>query len=313
MDAATVDTTTEDMPRADQLEYWGEVISSFHCTLSSRVVRPNDFQGRTTCQRTQSYQLVSWGASTPQWLQRTKRHVHADPDERYRFVICTRGSLLLRQAGNQRTLTAGTGALFTMNTPFTVGVGPCHKGIVLTMPQLEIDHRLGRGALLNPATDLAHGLGRLIYTSLATLQTERDTLTATQFDRASQHLTDLVCLFLLGDTQPPTSHAREIETQIRQHIRANAWDPGLNTESIAQALGWSARQIQAVFQRTGTTPSELIRQERLHHAQLQLENPANVRKTITQIAYESGFNSAHTFTKAFRQYFGHTPKDHRNR
>ncbi|SDZ58691.1 AraC-binding-like domain-containing protein [Saccharopolyspora shandongensis] len=150
VDTATVDTTTEDMPRADQLEYWGEVISSFHCTFGSRVVRPDDFQGRTTCQRAQPYQLVTWGVSTPQWLQRTKRQVHADPDERHRFVISTRGSLVLRHAGNRRTLTAGTGALFTMNTPFDLGVGPRHKGMILTMPQREIDHRLGRGALLNP-------------------------------------------------------------------------------------------------------------------------------------------------------------------
>ncbi|MEV0054799.1 hypothetical protein AB0H34_30365 [Saccharopolyspora shandongensis] len=150
MDTATVDTTTEGMPRADQLEYWGEVISSFHCTFGSRVVRPDDFRGRTTCQRTQPYQLVTWGVSTPQWLQRTKRQVHADPDERYRFVISTRGSLVLRHAGNRRTLTAGTGALFTMNTPFDLGVGPRHKGMIRTMPQREIDHRLGRGALLNP-------------------------------------------------------------------------------------------------------------------------------------------------------------------
>ncbi|PKW18000.1 AraC family transcriptional regulator [Saccharopolyspora spinosa] len=308
----TVDTTSVDMSRADRLEYWCERISSFHCTVNSRVLRPDDFQGRATCQRTQSYQLVAWGVSTPQWVQRTKRHIHTDPDERYRLVLTTSGSLALRDANNQRVLTAGAGALFTVNTPFDLGVGSRHRGMILTMPRREIDHRLGRAALLNPEMDLTRGLGRLIHTSLVTLKTERHSLSATQFDRASQHLTDLVCLLVLGDTQPPTSHAREIETQIRQHVRGNARDSGLNTESIAQALGWSQRQIQTVLRQAGTTPSELIRQERLHYARQQLENPANVHKTITQIAYESGFNSAHTFTKAFRQHFGHTPKDHRD-
>lgn len=312
VDTTTVDTTRADMPRADRIEYWCERISSFHCTLNSRVLRPDDFQGRAIRQRTQSYQLVTWGVSTPQWVQRTKRHIQTDPDERCRLVITTRGSLALRYADNQRILGAGAGALFTMNTPFDLCVGSRQRGMVLTMPRRELDHRLGSGALLNAEMNLAHGLGRLIYTSLVTLEAERDTLTATQFDRASQHLTDLVCLLVLGDTQPPTSHAREIETQIRQHIRGNARDPGLNTESIAHALGWSQRQIQVVLREGGTTPSELIRRERLHCAQQQLENPANVHKTITQIAYESGFNSAHTFTKAFRQHFGHTPKDHRH-
>jgi AraC-like DNA-binding protein len=99
--------------------------------------------------------------------------------------------------------------------------------------------------------------------------------------------------------------------QIRHHVRRHAHEPTLTGARIAQDLGWSLRQIQATLQQAGTTPSELIREERLRIARTKLANPDHRGHTVTAIAHASGFESTDTFTRAFRNRYDATPTEYR--
>jgi AraC family transcriptional regulator len=66
-----------------------------------------------------------------------------------------------------------------------------------------------------------------------------------------------------------------------------------------------SRLFKAVL---NTTPHQYLAELRLNHAQLLLQS---TQVSVTQVAYQSGFNSLEHFVTAYRQRFGHTPRDER--
>ncbi len=94
---------------------------------------------------------------------------------------------------------------------------------------------------------------------------------------------------------------------VRRYVREHAADPGLTGTSMAHALGWSLRQIQLALQRAGTTPRDLIREERLRLVRERLQCGDCEHLTITDLAFTSGFSSASALSTAFRQRYGVSP------
>jgi len=60
---------------------------------------------------------------------------------------------------------------------------------------------------------------------------------------------------------------------------------------------------------TGKTPVEFIRSVRLKHAAQLLEK---TQMTISEIAFEVGFNNTKYFVKYFKEEFKMLPRDYRN-
>ncbi|MBB4932767.1 AraC-like DNA-binding protein [Lipingzhangella halophila] len=63
------------------------------------------------------------------------------------------------------------------------------------------------------------------------------------------------------------------------------------------------------MQAAGTTPRELIREERLVLARDRLTIQAYRGTPIFELAHRTGFGSASAFSTAFRQRFGVTPRE----
>ncbi len=91
----------------------------------------------------------------------------------------------------------------------------------------------------------------------------------------------------------------------------NIQDPQLKVESIADVFNLSRmqvyRQIKAL---TGKSVVEFVRMVRVKQA-LKLMNTHQY--TLSQIAYETGFNSSSYFTKVFKDEYGKTPSEYLER
>ena len=92
-------------------------------------------------------------------------------------------------------------------------------------------------------------------------------------------------------------------------VNARLGDPDLRTASIAGELGISARTVQNVFATMGTTPVGHVIEQRLERAaEMLVSNPAT---SVTEIAFDLGFNDSAYFARCFRQRFGRTPSAYR--
>ena len=93
-----------------------------------------------------------------------------------------------------------------------------------------------------------------------------------------------------------------------KHIRQNISDPDMNVEILAERMALSRRQLQRKMMGiTGNSPNKFIRSVKLNRA---AELLASKTGSVTEIAYEVGFNNLSWFAKSFKEQFGVLPSDY---
>lgn len=86
----------------------------------------------------------------------------------------------------------------------------------------------------------------------------------------------------------------------------NIWfKPDINVVHFSKALGYSKSQLyRKLKQLTGQSPNSLLREFRLHNALKLLHHQ---KGNISEIAFETGFNSPAYFSKCFEEKYGLLP------
>lgn len=176
-------------------------------------------------------------------------------------------------------------------------------------------------ALVPNAEDLA---GRLLPASPTTVSLLTATLDMVrQFGpdldplargAVSRHLVDLSALVLgaKGDTAELARGRGLAAAQlmvIKRYVVHQLSEPKLSVREIAARHGVSVRYVQQLFERSGTTFTGFLLEQRLLAAHDRLTNVLARTVSITQIASECGFGDLSTFNRAFRRRFGATPSD----
>lgn len=88
-------------------------------------------------------------------------------------------------------------------------------------------------------------------------------------------------------------------------------NPDLSVDMIASKMGLERSQFyRKIKALTNYSPVELIRQLRLKKARILI---ISTEKTISEIAYEIGFSTPAYFTKCYREAYGETPSEARNK
>lgn len=104
---------------------------------------------------------------------------------------------------------------------------------------------------------------------------------------------------------------KEFVSRLTREIELHMGEPELAVESLATSLGMSRsvlfRRVKNIF---GVSPVDLIRKLRLERAHGLLKNKS---LNIQQIAYEVGFSSPGYFAKCYKEKYGVSPGDEKNR
>ncbi len=99
--------------------------------------------------------------------------------------------------------------------------------------------------------------------------------------------------------------------KFRKVIEDNLIDSELNVDEIGKNLGLSRVQLyRKIKSLTNYAPNELVRIIRLKAAEQLF---INTEKTISEVAYDTGFTSPSYFTKCFREYFNESPTEYLRR
>lgn len=94
-------------------------------------------------------------------------------------------------------------------------------------------------------------------------------------------------------------------------FRTEMSDSNLNVDTIAGKMGFERSQFyRKIKALTNYAPVELMRHLRLEQGKLLI---TTTEKTISEIAYEIGFSTPAYFTKCYREAYGETPTEARNR
>ncbi|HLY04916.1 MAG TPA: helix-turn-helix domain-containing protein [Rhizomicrobium sp.] len=130
---------------------------------------------------------------------------------------------------------------------------------------------------------------------------------------AVRHVHDLLALALgaardhqhvLENRGLNAARLRAAKVLVRRHLA----DGNLSPEFVAGRLGMSVRTLQRLFEQTGTTFSAFVIRERLETAYEALKLGPG-RRSITDIALESGFGDVSHFNRKFRALYHASPSE----
>jgi len=99
--------------------------------------------------------------------------------------------------------------------------------------------------------------------------------------------------------------------RIFQTIEIRLSDPGLSYQQVAAEHGISPRYLQKLFESINDSFGHYVKVRRLERCRLDLRSPLHAQKSISDILFEWGFNDSASFSRAFREQYGASPREYR--
>ncbi|WP_235527563.1 helix-turn-helix domain-containing protein [Burkholderia sp. Leaf177] len=118
------------------------------------------------------------------------------------------------------------------------------------------------------------------------------------------------CIATLADAENEINQT--VFTRVRRFIDANLQSADLTPLLICRDVGISRAQLYRMFSRESGVVS-YIQQRRLDKIRQILESPAGTGYRISTLAFEYGFKSESHFSRTFRNAFGYSPREARDR
>jgi AraC-like DNA-binding protein len=110
---------------------------------------------------------------------------------------------------------------------------------------------------------------------------------------------------------PQNAEVLAKQEKIKQVIDQNLHKPDLCVGDLARQFGCSIRYVQRLFSEEECTVSKYIRRQRLEGCRRQLADAAWINHSITEIAFNWGFNSSAHFSRVFREQYGLSAREYR--
>lgn len=296
------ETDTAVLPASDRRDFWCDHVRANHGGLESRFDRAEGFTGKTVVQRSVDFQLMEFSSDAVEY-ERRQSDVRRDDDRSLRVLIPRAGLFRIGHGQDRDVIGPGSAVALSMSSPFTLGHGGDARAWVVSVPESSSTTLSCSPRML----DMTSGVGAVASAMLRQLSIQRNSLSTNDFREIGKSVTILIAT--LGSD---VGRWPGVAQSAFEYVHAQSDDPTLTPVTLARRLGWSVRHIQAVLASVETTPSDLIRTSRLNRAKARLDDPAQRHRSITEVAYASGFGSVSTFNSAFRAEFGFSPSDSRS-
>ncbi|MBS4179370.1 helix-turn-helix domain-containing protein [Lederbergia citrea] len=102
---------------------------------------------------------------------------------------------------------------------------------------------------------------------------------------------------------------QQVIYKLKEWIKQNFSDPDLTLYKIAEGVGFPEKMVPSIFkEHVGVNISDYIEDVRITFAKSKL---IQTNESIEDIAEQSGYNSAHSFRRAFKRNTGSTPSEFR--
>ncbi|MDI4238435.1 AraC family transcriptional regulator [Bradyrhizobium sp. Arg237L] len=308
--------TTDDVDPEHRFDHWREVRgkSLFGVTIELPTERRADFQGRFSAIDIGGA-IVSRMHASSYRVSRTSGDIARMPADSLCIAWQTRGAGWMDVGrGRGHRVADGDIVINHSDTPFE-GTPERSDGFDFLMLKIP----LGRDVLLGaPAHDLfaATLLQKSPFFRALSALFHALTQEPRGVADASAEITHIARLAMLarGRLLPGMPECRAALRSgfyyaARDILVRDLHQPGLSPAQVAQELGISLRQVHVLFEPTGLSFSRTLAALRVRKAgELLAMAPS---RPVADVAYACGFDSLATFYRAFRNYYGMTPRDMR--
>jgi AraC-like DNA-binding protein len=302
---------TDEYPEHRRREVWCEVVSQMLLKQEVESLSDEPFRAEASLRALAGIRFGA-GLITPTANKRTREIVAADNDDLF-LIVNTEGPLSIVLPDSELAIREGDGCLLSCQQELSM-IRHSAGRVIIT--------RFDRSILAALVPDLDAFLGHVILRGnealwlltsyLGALDGEQslntEGLRALVVDQIFELIAEtLISSRTAGGVKRDDARATARLHAIHKYVADHLSDQDLAVASVARANHLSARQLQRLFEASGTTLSEFVLLKRLQRVHATLIQPANNHRGVSDIALECGFGDVSYFNRAFRRHYGMAP------
>ena len=254
--------------------------------------------------------ILTSGEFSGDRLLRTLRRARSDGFDHYTFLLHRRGQWVANDG--ERQIESGPGRICSIDfaQPILSEVAD-NDSVTLTLPRDFLDEVLSPFDMHCLSLDGVRG--SMLYDFLLSLPPRVGQTNGPDAPHLAQAIRHMLAACLSPSRDAAARAQSQIDgvllqrakKQIDMHLHESEW----GAQELAAELRVSRSTLYRVFEPYGGV-AECIRERRLARAHIRLADRGDLR-TIGEIALSCGFANDTSFSRAFRQAFGYTPRDAR--
>lgn len=300
--------STADLAPPDRIPFWND-IAQMVAPICVEPMGEAPFEARLYRRKLRECELLS-PCSSPARIFSAPEHENAGV---LNIQVQHRGRSTNHTGGRTAVLEEGDFVLYDPSQPLWTSFEEYTQAIVVRVPLATVEERMPhlRNQVGVPMSG-QHGAGALFSNFLRDAWVELERNGGEEWiDCLSDAIWPLLDIAYAA-TRPSLEHNRRDERRraLFAAVEADLTDPLLDVHRLARRMGVSARYVQMLFAEMGTTPRAFIQNRRLELAARRLEREGG-EVTVTDVAYDVGFNDLSSFCRAFRRRFETSPRNYR--
>jgi AraC family transcriptional regulator, positive regulator of tynA and feaB len=313
--AAIVSFSTAGLDLRRKLACWNDQASETFSPLVSDPLDLRTFNGSIARTAIGDLTLVEV-YSEAQLVRHSRAHVARTRTPRFFLHLQMEGKSVSRQDGREAYLNCGDFTLCDSSRPYDIVLPCANHMLVLGIPEAQLRRQIAcPECLVAMPMAASNGVRALFSRFLRDYWTEcRGQLDDTVAARLTVAILDLLGA-AYADLPRSQSNRSSLATahriRIINYIEAHLHDPDLTPTRIAAACKMTPRYLHHLSSDQDETVARYILRRRLEACSRALASEAQRGRTVTEIAFDSGFNSPTHFGRVFRARFGLTPREYR--
>jgi len=257
--------------------------------------------------------------SDPFTVHRRSQDIEDDSAFDFLVVVQLQGSAEIEQEKTSFRVDPDALAIIPGGLPYRLSFPQAGKRLLLRIPfQVFHERVLGR-QIRDFGVHVFSGAGLIQITVdlLKSLVMQAGNMNETERYTVAEVTLELMAAVLrseagLGHNQPGSAQAARM-TRILSYLEENYAQHDLTPAKVAKANAVSTRHLHNLFQHSDVTVTKWIWERRLKAARDDILNPAMAEKSITEIAYDNGFNDSAHFSRTFKSRFDISPSQLRKK
>ncbi|MFB9269541.1 helix-turn-helix domain-containing protein [Bradyrhizobium erythrophlei] len=301
----------------DRFPFWADVVAKTFVPVDCDARERATFHARIRTCRIGSVS-ISEVLAGPHRIERNHALLSSAPSDDMMVALHLCGSCGYCNDMVEGRMSPGTAIAIATDTPYTFDFGSTVHRVVFKVSReslsvLPSDAEPRSAALRQSSLLLPRVIGVLRQIALSVLDDAARAPASDAEDGIEQALLALMqpALGRAVDDDAPGPASQQRYRQALSMIAANLKDPMLDRTAIAEGIGVSLRGLTRLFAAHGTTPERTIWSHRLAAIRRDLANPRRAGASITEIAFNWGFNDVAHFSRRFRQAYGVSPSEFR--
>lgn len=244
-------------------------------------------------------------------IRRTARCGDLPCDEMYKLVLQLQGHSDIVQRDANSHLQPGDWSLYDPRVPYSITNHERASLLAVQIPRALLkSFKVPSLHTCQAQADNVVGLHAVLGSFLRSLSEQLVTLSDGVGQPLSETLVGLVATTLAAyrqDSAEPAVLPAVLKTRVKQYVQTHLGEADLTLDRIASDMRCSKRYLHRVFEDEGCSLERYIWQQRLERCEAALRSPGAARRSVSEIAYQWGFNSSAHFCRLFKSQYGASP------